>query len=216
VPERLVTSTAPADPRGVVLMLHGGAEHGHRPVDERSLAYRRTRWMFSAISDRLADGGAAVALLRFTIKGWNAGHAAVPPPVEDSRSALAELSASYPGLPIVLLGHSMGARTAARAADDPAVVGVVGLAPGLPPDDPDAALRGRHLVAVHGSRDRITSPRATRKYVARATQVAASARFVELPGLGHYMLRGLDRWNDAAVNETLGLLDSVADITSSE
>lgn len=214
MPERLITSAPPEEPRGVVLMLHGGAERGHRPVDERSLAYRRTRWMYSTISDRLTDGGAAVALLRFTIKGWNADHAVVPPPVDDTRAALADLSAAYAGLPVVLLGHSMGARTAARAADDPAVAGVVGLAPWFPADDPVAALRGRHLVAVHGSRDRITSPRATRKYVARATQVTASARFVELPGLGHYMFRGLDRWNDAAVTETLGLLDTVAGITS--
>jgi alpha-beta hydrolase superfamily lysophospholipase len=214
--ERLVTSTPPDDPRGVVLMLHGGAEHGHQQVDARSLAYRRTRWMFASISDRLAGGGAVVAMLRFTIKGWNSGHAAVPPPVEDTRAALAELRESYDGLPIVLLGHSMGGRAAVRAADDPGVVGVVGLAPWLPADEPVAALAGRHLIAVHGTRDRITSPRATERYVDRAAGVAASARLVELPGLGHYMLRGRDRWNDAATTETLGLLDTVAGITSRE
>jgi alpha-beta hydrolase superfamily lysophospholipase len=214
--DRLITSTPPDDPRGVVLMLHGGAEHGHDPVDERSLAYRRTRWMCTTISDRLADGGAAVALLRFTIKGWNGGHAAVPPAVDDTRSALAGLRALYAGLPIVLLGHSMGARTAVRAADDPAVAGVVGLAPWLPADDPVTTLAGRHLVVVHGSRDRVTSPRATRRFVARASDVATSARFVELPGLGHYMFRGLGRWNHVAVTETLGILDTVADVTSPE
>jgi predicted esterase len=211
---RLVTSTSPAAPRGVVLMLHGGAERGHRQVDERSLAYRRTRWMYTTISERLVAGGAVIALLRFTINGWNAGQAEVPPPVDDTRSALTELRATYAGLPIVLLGHSMGARTAVRAADDPAVVGVVGLAPWLPADDPVESLVGRHLVAVHGSRDRITSPRATRRYVDRAAVVAASARFVDMPGLGHYMFRGLDRWNRVAVAETLGLLDTVAGITS--
>lgn len=211
---RLVTSATPDAPRGVVLMLHGGAERGERPVDERSLAYRRTRWMFRTISDDLVRGGAVVALLRFTLKGWSAGRAATPRPVEDARAALAELRASYADLPTVLLGHSMGARTAAWVADDPAVVGVVGLAPWLPPDDPVDALAGRHLVAVHGSRDRITSPRATRRYVDRARTVAASARLVEMPGLGHYMFRGLDRWNDVAVAETLGVLDTVAGITS--
>ena len=34
--------------------------------------------------------------------------------------------------------------------------------------DPVTALAGSHLVAVHGTRDRITSPRATRRYVDRA------------------------------------------------
>jgi alpha-beta hydrolase superfamily lysophospholipase len=213
MPARLA-SRRPDDPRGVVLMLHGGAEYGHRPVDERSLAYRRTRWMFASISEGLVAGGAVVALLRFTVKGWNGGHGPVPAPVEDARAALAELRATYAGLPIVLLGHSMGARAAARTADDPGVVGVVGLAPWLPADDPVAALAGRHLVAVHGTRDRITSPRATRRYVERAAGVAASARLVELPGLGHYMLRGRNRWNAAATTETLGLLDTVAGITS--
>jgi len=216
MPARLVTRRPAGDPRGVVLMLHGGAEHGHRPVDERSLAYRRTRWMFASISDRLTQGGAAVALLRFTIKGWAAGHGSVPPPVEDTRAALAELRTSYAGLPVVLLGHSMGARAAVRAADDPGVVGVVGLAPWLPADDPVTALAGSHLVAVHGTRDRITSPRATRRYVDRASALTASARLVELPGLGHYMLRGRDRWNHVATKETLVLLDTVAGITSRE
>jgi alpha-beta hydrolase superfamily lysophospholipase len=213
MPARLA-SRRPDDPRGVVLMLHGGAEHGRQPVDERSLAYRRTRWMFASISDGLVQGGAAVALLRFTLKGWTAGDSSVPSPVEDTRAALAELRASYGGLPIVLLGHSMGARAAVHAADDPGVVGVVGLAPWLPADDPVRALAGRHLVAVHGTRDRITSPRASRRYVDRAGTVAASARLVELPGLGHYMLRGRGRWNDVATTETLDLLDAVAGITS--
>jgi alpha-beta hydrolase superfamily lysophospholipase len=170
--------------------------------------------MFRTISDQLVAGGAVVALLRFSDKGWNAGRAAEPAPVQDARAALAELRASYAGLPIVLVGHSMGARAAVRSADESAVVGVVGLAPWLPPDDPIDALAGKHLVAVHGTRDRITSPRATARYVDRAATVAASARFVELPGLGHYMFRGLGRWNDVAVSETLGMLDTVAGITS--
>jgi alpha-beta hydrolase superfamily lysophospholipase len=204
----------PAGARGIVLMLHGGAEHGPQPIDERSLAYRRTRWMFRTIAGRFEAAGAGVALLRFTLKGWNASAAAVPSPVSDARRALATVRASYADLPTVLLGHSMGARAAAWVADDPAVVGVVGLAPWLPPDDPIDALTGRHLVAVHGSRDRITSPRATRRYVDRARTVAASARLVEMPGLGHYMFRGLQRWNDVAVAETLGVLDTVAGITS--
>lgn len=217
--DRLRVGRVPDAPRGLVLMLHGGAERGLHEIDHRSLAYRRTRWMFDTITGRLAAGGAATALLRFTVKGWNAAHADEPSPVADVRVALARLREEYADLPVVLLGHSMGVRAAVRAADDPTVVGVVGLAPWLPPDDPVKALAGRHLVAAHGSRDRITNARATAAYVRRAREVAASARFVDMGPLGHYLIKGVRRWNATAVTECLDVLhrgtaDAVAGITS--
>jgi alpha-beta hydrolase superfamily lysophospholipase len=205
--DRLTLGRSPRDARAVVLLLHGGAERGQRPGDTRSLAFRRTRWMFRTIADDLAEAGAQTALLRFTVKGWNAGRGTEPSPVADARAALDLIADRYADLGVVLLGHSMGARTAARVADHPAVIGVVGLAPWLPPDDPVEPLAGRHLVAAHGSHDRITSARATRRYVDRARPVAASARFVDMGPLGHYMVKGLDRWNATAVAETIGMLD---------
>lgn len=213
---RLTLGPAPGDARGIALMLHGGAEQGIEPIDDRSLAYRRTRWMTSSIRRRLGQAGVQVALLRFTVKGWNAGRRPAPSPVVDARAAIDRLRAEAPGLPLVLVGHSMGARTAVWAADEPGVVGVVGLAPWLPPGDPVATLAGRHLVAAHGTRDRITSARATAAYVERASRVAASARFVDMGPLGHYLFAGVRRWNATAVTATLGILDTVAGITSPE
>jgi hypothetical protein len=110
----------------------------------------------------------------------------------------------------------MGARTAARVTDEPGVVGMVGLAPWLPADDPVDALAGKHLVAAHGRRDRITSARATSRFVTRAAEVTASARFVDMGPLGHYMVAGVRRWNATAVTASVAILDTVAGITSPE
>lgn len=213
---RLMLGPEPGDVRALALMLHGGAERGPHPTDERSLAFRRTRWMTTTIAGRLGRAGVRTALLRFEVKGWNAGRAPEPSPVADARDALARLRTAVPDLPIVLVGHSMGARTAAWVADEPGVVGVVGLAPWLPADDPVRALAGKHLVAAHGRRDRITSARATVSYVRRAERVAASARFVDMGPLGHYMVAGVRRWNAAAISSTLSIVDTVAGVTSPE
>jgi pimeloyl-ACP methyl ester carboxylesterase len=213
---RLTLGPEPGDVRALALMLHGGAERGPDPIDERSLAFRRTRWMTTTIAGRLGRSGVRTALLRFEVKGWNAGRGPEPSPVADTRDALARLRAAVPDLPIVLVGHSMGARTAAWAADEPGVVGVVGLAPWLPVDDPVQALAGKHLVAAHGRRDRITSARATAAYVRRAERVAASARFVDMGPLGHYMMAGVRRWNATAISSTLSIVDTVAGVTSPE
>lgn len=209
--DRLTMSPFPDQPHGLVVMLHGGADRGERPVDHRSLALRRTRAMFDAISGDLVAGGAAVALLRFSVKGWNATQGRTPSPVVDARLALADLHDEHPHLPIVLLGHSMGARTAAWVADAPGVVGVVGLAPWFPADDPVDALAGKVLVAAHGRRDRITSARASRRYVDRAASVAEDARFRDMGGLGHYMLTGAARWNQVAIAESRGILSRISD-----
>jgi len=193
-------------PVGLVLMLHGGAKHGTDEVRARSASLRRTAAMRDALAPRLVRAGLSVWLLRYGVRGWNAGAGHEPAPVTDARWALDEARAAHPGVPVVLLGHSMGGRTAIHVADHPSVTGVVALAPWLERSDPVHTLAGRHLLAGHGSRDRITSPRATRAYVARAERTAASAEFVELADRGHYMLRGVVEWNRFALRSTIDVL----------
>lgn len=192
---------SPPSPTGVVLMLHGGKERSQQVVDGRSASWRRSAAMARRVAGRVEYEGAAVRLLRYRRRGWNGGA-----PVEDARWALAEVRRELGDLPVVLLGHSMGARTAAHVADDPLVRGVVALAPWFPAGEPVDALAGRALVAAHGSRDKITSPRATRAFVERARLAGAHATFLEMGPVGHYMFRRIEDWNRVAVEESLSLL----------
>jgi predicted esterase len=189
--------------RAVVLMLHGGRADGHAPVDERSASWRRSRWMMSHIEGRLLREGVAVWLLRYSVRGWNQRGSSTPSPVPDARWALEEVRRTHGDVPVVLLGHSMGARTAVAVAGDPQVTGVVALAPWLPADEPHRGLAGRHLAAAHGRSDKITSLRQTSAFVDRAEGAAASTELVDMGAVGHYMFRRIPAWNEFAVSRSL-------------
>ena len=192
----------PSGPRAVILMLHGGTERSTTPVDGRSASWRRSAAMQRSITPRAHEAGVGTWLLRYRRRGWNGGTG----PVEDARWALEEVRRDLGALPVVLLGHSMGARTSVHVADDESVVGVVGLAPWFPPGEPVAALAGKRLLAAHGRRDRITSYRATADFVGRARRVAGSAELRDMGPVGHYMFRRVAAWNDLAVHAALAQL----------
>ena len=61
------------DTRGIVLMLHGGAKTGTNPVTGRSLSLRRTTAMPTPSPQHVLSEGLSVWLLRFGVRGWNAG-----------------------------------------------------------------------------------------------------------------------------------------------
>jgi alpha-beta hydrolase superfamily lysophospholipase len=188
----------PRQTRGLVLVLHGGTQSSEQAVSGTNLSWRRARLLLRGVAGPLADDGIGVVLLRYRARGWNADPRRSPAPVVDARWALDELQRVH-DLPVAVLGHSMGARTGVAVADHPSVRGVVALAPWLPHDDPVEPLTGKVLRAAHGSRDRITSAKATRRYVARAAAVA-DAEFTDMGRVGHYLFSGVRRWNAFAVS----------------
>ena len=146
------------DPRGLVLMLHGGAKTGLNEVGGRSASFRRTSAMRNAHRQAAARSGslAVAAALRC-------------PRLERRRRPRALTR------PRRTLGPRPGRGRAPRRTRRPARPldgrphrcprrrppqrGRVSsrLAPWLEPQDPVDTLDGRHLIAGHGSRDKITS-----------------------------------------------------------
>ena len=148
----------------------------------------------------LHAAGASTWLLRYRTRGWDGGAARI----EDARGALDEVRATVGEVPIVLLGHSMGGRTAVHVADDPQVLGVV--AGALPAGEPVDALRGKQLRAAHGRRDRITSYLATRAFVDRAKAAGADATLTDMGWAGHYLLTRITAGNAFAAGQAGALV----------
>lgn len=203
----LTRRDVPGSPTGLILLLHGGREHGLGPVTGRSGSWWRSHAMMRQITRRAHRAGVSLWLLRYRRQGWNAGVQPEPSPVPDARWALEQARRELAGVPVVLIGHSMGGRTAVAVADHPAVTGVVALAPWLPAGEPVAPLAGRRFAAAHGTLDKITSAARTEQFVRRAQDVATSAEFHDMGPVGHYMLRAIPRWNEFATTRALAFLD---------
>ena len=177
---------------GALLLAHGGKERSHHTVGYRNGPVQRVRWIGSAVAPRLTEQGIAVHLLRFRYQGWNGRDA---DPVPDVRWAVGQLAEWYGSVPLALVGHSLGGRAVVNAADAPGVVAVLGLAPWLPPTEPTAQLAGRRLLLAHGTQDRITSPRSSFEYAARARAEGHEVARIVLPSSGHTLLSRARDWN---------------------
>jgi alpha-beta hydrolase superfamily lysophospholipase len=189
--------------RAAVLVLHGGQERSEEPVLRRHASWARMWLVAQAIRRKAAGNGVAVWLLRNQVRGWNASAGGEPAPVRDARWAMDQLRATHPGVPVVLLGHSMGGRTANHAADDEDVVGVVALAPWLPRGEP---VRTKPLLVLHGTADTWTSPAGSRMHAERVRAAGGDAAWLPVEGAGHSMVTSMRRWHRFARDCSLGLL----------
>ncbi|OZD66398.1 hypothetical protein CH272_06345 [Rhodococcus sp. 05-340-1] len=217
----LRTGRRVSEPALVVLVLGGGKDVSRarsRPWHLAGLRMWPFTWMLRRVG-RAHD--ISVQQLQYRFRGWNAPERS---PVEDARWALNRIRAEHPDVHVVVVGHSMGGRTAAALIDDPSVVGaepagttqkisgVVALAPWWP-EGVEADGFGAHhaLLVVHGTADKWTDPRTSHRAVERAAARGADARYLSVPG-GHFMLRNPQLWSRATRDFVLGIAaDAQAD-----
>ena len=194
---------APGSPRLIVLVAPGGTDRSYRPFSPwQSSALRMYPFTWSI---RLRFGRAVlVRPLQYRVYGWNGGQAS---PMPYARAALDEVTAAHPGVPVVVIGHSMGGRVAAHLAADRRVIGVLGLAPWWQYADWRFINPAAQVLAVHGDADERTFARRTRKGIDELRARGSRAEFIPVPGGGHSMLDHITLWHGAA-------LDFVGDILS--
>lgn len=194
-----------------VLVLHGGQEHNLQATAVTQLSYLRMLDMYVGL--RRHSSGSAVYLLRHRVRGWNPDRAgrSEPDPVTDARWALDRITERHGDVPVALLGHSMGGRTAFAVADDRRVVGVCGLAPWLPEGEPVVEPRDdQRFVIAHGTADRTTSPDLSLRYAEKLRASGAPVARFELVGGRHDLLSSPLLWHRLAVTVPLGLAGDAA------
>ncbi len=179
---------------GAVIVAHGGRSLSTEPVSPVQPAVLRMVPLAGAIRFALRGSGVVVLRPLFRLRGWNGQLAS---PVADLGRVIDEIGAQFGNIPVVLIGHSMGARAAFRVAGHPAVTAVAGLAPWLPASEPVAQLAGRRVLLAHGTDDRVTSPADTWAYAERARSVTEVAT-IEVSGGEHTMLRRAPLWHHMA------------------
>lgn len=161
-----------------MLALHGGAPDSTTATPRFDPGYLRLVLAARAIDAR-TRGHLKVALLRNAVRGWNGAEGS---PVLDAEWALERLTTTYPGLPIGLLGHSLGGRVAFAVVTRPEVRSVVALAPWITDVYDGHDFVGKPTLVVHGNSDSVTDADASENLVRRIREAGGEARFESVAG----------------------------------
>ena len=177
-----------------MVVAHGGQSVSTEPTTAYQLAVLRMIPLVAAIRHAVRGRGVILRRPRFEVRGWNDANAS---PVRDLTRLLDDMRAEFGPAPVVLVGHSMGARAALRAAGHPSVTAAAGLAPWLPPGEPVDQLAGRRILLAHGTADAVTSPADTWRYAERA-RALTSVTEIEVRTGEHTMLWRAPLWHGLA------------------
>jgi len=183
--------TLTAEPSALVIVAHGGRSRSQGPATRLRLPYAWQRWFTRWVVDAVAGTDTQVWRLRYRYRGWNGAAADA---AADLRWALTEAKRHHPGVPVTLIGHSMGARACIYCADEPNVASILLLAPWIEAGDPIDSLAGKHVEIIHGTADRTTDP-------GRSLVLAQDygLRFTPIPNAGHTMLTRSGDWRRQTV-----------------
>ena len=168
--------TGPDDAATAVVCVNGGQGGEVEGTWSASL-----EWLVARLAPRFPQ--LAFGEVRYRIKSWKR----LDWCVEDAREAMNATGAER----LVLLGFSMGGAVAIRAAGDPRVEAVVGLAPWIPERLDVGTLRGKRLDVLHGSLARWlpgipgVSPTSSRRGFERALAEGADGAYTLIPGALH-------------------------------
>lgn len=175
----------------IVLLLHGGRPDSFAPVRAFDTGVLRMIPFGRSVA-RAGRGRIAGAFLRHSVRGWNGE---LESPLADARWALDQITGRFGDLPVGLVGHSMGGRTAVRMADHESVHSVAALAPWLPPGEPIPSMQGRRVLLAHGTADRTTDPQQTDALWRSLMKSGVEVEHHEFIGGDHAMLVPARQWH---------------------
>jgi pimeloyl-ACP methyl ester carboxylesterase len=168
--------TGPAGAAAAVVCVDGGQGGEVEGTWSASL-----EWLVERLAPRFPH--LAFGEVRYRIKSWQR----LDWCVQDACEAMDAIG----GARVLLLGFSMGGAVAVRAASDPRVDTVLGLAPWIPDRLDVSGLRGRRLRVLHGSLDRWlpgipgVSPASSHRGFERARRAGASGEYTLIRGALH-------------------------------
>ncbi|WP_082399690.1 alpha/beta hydrolase [Gordonia phthalatica] len=178
-----------------VLILPGGTDFSYRRFSPTQGSALRMYPFTASIQARFGTR-VRVKQAQYRVYGWNGGQAS---PMPHARAALDALASEHPGVPIAVIGHSMGGRIAALLGDDERVTDILALAPWWQFADWRHIRDGVRVRAIHGDADTVTRAPRTAKGIAELAARGFDAEYLAVPGGGHPMLDHLDVWQGGAL-----------------